>query len=979
MEDIFTKTYKTLNKAQKEAVDTIEGPVMVVAGPGTGKTTVLTLRIANILKQTDTPPHGILAITYTDAGVKAMRSKLRALIGSRAHEVEMHTFHSFARSMIDEYQDHFLEISGMKQMTDVEAEMLVKSIIEDPKFKDLRPNGKPDAYLGGILSSIDKVKRDALTPKSIREFALKEVEHIKNDEDSISTRGKTKGKLKADAEERILKCKKTILFADIYELYEEKKRSAKKMDFSDLIIELLVTLKNDELFLRLLQERFLHILVDEHQDTNDSQNLIIAMLAEFFETPNIFIVGDEKQAIYRFQGASVENFLLLRKRWPEMKLISLSTNYRSHQSILDVSHSLIENNYENSDESSDLRIKLISESGETPKLIDIVTAEDVRTMDDYLVKELKSLLQSEQKASIAIITKRNRDLERIIKLLEFNFIPVSSERSVDIFHHPIGAIFFNLIEFVHDPSKFEMLARTLPTGMWSLDFDESISLVRSLRAGKLEDLKPILSKLDEIRESAHQQGSIEFIIKLADTSGFTELISRDPSYVHVWHGIISLAESLCRDSKLEDPMELLKNLLAYKESAERRAVKVSVGAPDLAIRALTAHGSKGLEFDYVFLPYATEEAWVGRNHGSSFVLPIKGTTEGDIRDTRRLFYVALTRARKHVTILTPLEEAGGRGLTPLRFISEIDTKVSSINLPRMERGMTLAKGSESSVYSKYDLKIINLAKELLIKSGISVTALNHFLTCPNKFIYESVLKMPQAPSVMATKGTAMHEAIASIWANPDRRKMSVGEMETALVQKATNLILETFLSVRDKDLVKAEIEEEAPTVAKELHGHFMQSGIVYTEKWVESMQLVEVSGESLYIPIHGKLDTVIDSGESVDIFDYKTRQGMSVNEIKGETKSSDGNYFRQLVFYKLLTQAEPRWKTRRISTSLVFIKPDKKERCSIITLPVSEKDVSKVVGEIKALVDSVWSGAVLKQSCGEEDCEYCSQRTLLKH
>src|ERR1035437_1908430 len=184
---VFDQKYKFLNPAQKKAVDTIDGPVMVIAGPGTGKTTILTLRIANILKLTDTPPSGILAITYTDAGVKAMRAKLRDIIGNRAHEIAIHTFHSFAAAMIAEYPDHFLQLYGQRHMTDVEQESLIRLIIEAPQFGDIHPLGKPDAYVSAILHGIDTSKREALTPDSVREHARTEIDRIKNDEDSNST------------------------------------------------------------------------------------------------------------------------------------------------------------------------------------------------------------------------------------------------------------------------------------------------------------------------------------------------------------------------------------------------------------------------------------------------------------------------------------------------------------------------------------------------------------------------------------------------------------------------------------------------------------------------------------------------------------------------------------------------------------------------------------------------------------------------
>ncbi|MEK9177684.1 MAG: UvrD-helicase domain-containing protein, partial [Patescibacteria group bacterium] len=307
-EQIFDKLYALLNKAQKTAVDAIEGPVMVIAGPGTGKTTILTLRIANILKKTDTPPSGILAITFTEAGVKAMRIKLREIIGGRADEVAIFTFHGFAAMIIVDFCDHFPHLDGMKQMTDIDAESLVRNILSENKYSILRPLGNTDFYISSILKSISDAKKEAHTPEMIRIHAHERIQSIKKDDDSYSIRGNTRGKLRAEAEKEIDKCERTLIFADLYSEYEKRKRKEKSIDFDDLIVELLVTLRNDTLLLRLLQERYLYIHVDEHQDTNDSQNLLIRMLAEFFDTPNVFIVGDEKQAIYRFQGASVRNF-----------------------------------------------------------------------------------------------------------------------------------------------------------------------------------------------------------------------------------------------------------------------------------------------------------------------------------------------------------------------------------------------------------------------------------------------------------------------------------------------------------------------------------------------------------------------------------------------------------------------------------------------------------------------------------------------
>ena len=968
----FEKRYKNLNESQKKAVDTIEGPVLVVAGPGTGKTTILTLRIANILKRTQISPNGILAITYTNTGVKAMREKLCEIIGNTAHDVHIHTFHSFAGAMISEYPEHFIRVSDFNQLTPVEGESLIRNILAKPEYALLRPLGRPDIYLSSIERAISNSKKEALTPIEITEFANLKIKEIESDEANISTRGASKGKLKAEVMDKIEKLQKTLLFAKVYQDYEEMKEKSKLRDYDDLIIEFLVALRTDELFLRLIQERFLYILVDEHQDTNDSQNFIIGLIAEFFETPNVFVVGDDKQAVYRFQGASVENFLRFQKLWPKMKVISLETNYRSHQDILDASFSMIENNYEPG-EHADLRIKLKSESGKK-RPIDIISSENTLAMEDYLVGELKNIVSSEPESTVAIITRRNRELERVLRLLETNDILVSSERSVDIFHHPIGRAFFDLLEFIADPSRMDALISTIVVGMWGLSYKESLDLVAKIKTNQ-SDISLALPALANIQKIMLSDSAVGALIHIAEDSGFTSLVSRDPAFVHVWRGIVTLSESLARDGKIENPLDLVKALLVYKQSAETKTVKVSVGAPDFQIKAMTAHGSKGLEFDYVFIPYAGEESWVGRHLGSSFYLPEKSSSDNDIRDIRRLFYVAITRARKHVSVLYSLEESDGKTLSPLRFINELQAKSLNLKvLPRMEFSLS-PESIEKAETTPYQNLLQNQAKKVLLDSGLSVTALNHFLECPSKFLYESVLRLPQAPSVSSDKGNAMHSAISSVWIMKDR---SVPKIEETIKEVTAEYINKTFLSVSDKKAVKKELADNAEVVAKALHDHFNSPGQIRTEKWMEAPFDTIFSGEPVSFLIHGKLDAVIDSGDSVDVFDYKTRRAMTPAAIKGETKNDEGNYFRQLVFYKMLSQNDFYSRNKKLQTSLVFVSPDDHGRCPIVTLEVNQSDIKKVENEIKDLIQCVWSGEIVQKYCTQPNCRYCGYRKLVK-
>jgi DNA helicase-2/ATP-dependent DNA helicase PcrA len=394
---------------------------------------------------------------------------------------------------------------------------------------------------------------------------------------------------------------------------------------------------------------------------------------------------------------------------------------------------------------------------------------------------------------------------------------------------------------------------------------------------------------------------------------------------------------------------------------------------------MTAHGSKGLEFDYVFIPYASEESWVGRARGASFVLPQKRQGDNDIRDVRRLFYVALTRAKKHAAILSAQSESDGKSMTPLRFIAELEPKsIATVSLPRVNAQLPISMPTSRSDLVR-STAMISLAQRVLTESGLSVTALNHFLECPSKFLYQSILKLPQAPSAAAEKGTAMHLAMANIWLAENRSAEHIKEI---ILESVTEYLKTSFLSSSEKESVKKDLFDDAPAVSLALQPHFIieKNTAIFTERWSKTLFTGNFMGKGgdadgnkeIIIPLHGKLDAILDTGNELKIFDYKTREGMSENEIRGLTKNSDGGYFRQLVFYKMLLSDEPRWKGRRITPALVFISPDKKGRCPITSLPITDEDIASIKTNIQSLIDSVWSGDLVKKTCDDSQCEWCA-------
>jgi DNA helicase-2/ATP-dependent DNA helicase PcrA len=400
---------------------------------------------------------------------------------------------------------------------------------------------------------------------------------------------------------------------------------------------------------------------------------------------------------------------------------------------------------------------------------------------------------------------------------------------------------------------------------------------------------------------------------------------------------------------------------------------------------MTAHSSKGLEYDYIFLPFATEESWMRRTRVSSFVFPREKDEGDDTKDARRLFYVAITRAKKHVCIITSAENTTGKILTPLRFIDELQKEsVSQKNIPaELEKPEVL---KIADLQNGREKEMAEYTKRIILENGLSVTALNHFLNCPSQFFYKSILKIPEAPSATSEKGIAMHKALAVVW----REKNKIPESIQKTIEKTVKeYFRSSLLPMFEKEVILTELLESAPKVAVALKDYFNSAGQVFVEKWIEKNFQTQIGKptQEISFELHGQLDVIIDTGKKVQVFDYKTREAMSENAIKGQTQDADGNYFRQLVFYKMLLQKNPprqglgknigninSQNEKQIEPSLIFVKPDAKGRCPIITLPISETDIKNVEEEIGSLVQSVFSGAFLSATCSDPSCKWCKMK-----
>ena len=540
----FETAYKRLNLAQKEAVDTIEGPVMVVAGPGTGKTQILTLRIANILKNTDTSPESILALTFTESGARAMRERLRSYIGAEAYRVSIHTFHGFAENLIRAYPDAYKKVVGGRPAREIEKVEILESILESGEVKLLKPIGNTSFYIPHISRSISKMKQEYITPDNFSKI-INEQEKELSLITKIHEKGAHKGKVRSEYQKKEKGINKNRELLFVYKTYEVLLEDRKLYDFDDMILETVSALKDNEDMLRDLQETYQYILADEHQDVNGSQNEILDILTSYHEQPNLFVVGDEKQAIFRFQGASLENFLYFEDRFNDTKTISLTKNYRSGQNILDSAHSLISTD---TGPAANLRVPLTAE---------VVGKSDVERRrfshqaveDEWLLSSVKKLAKTDVELNeIAVIVRTNREVEDITVRLRKNGVAVNASADGDILSHPVTNTVRALIDAVIETGNEEGLFKILHGAYWNIPTDDLVRIFSSRSFnepifGILKDEEKLKTlgvinisesfRVTEVLDTARKMNSsnaphhvLEYILK--ESGYLDELMKTDP-------------------------------------------------------------------------------------------------------------------------------------------------------------------------------------------------------------------------------------------------------------------------------------------------------------------------------------------------------------------------------------------------------------------------------------------------------------------
>lgn len=1035
----FEEAFAKLNAAQRKAVETTEGPVMVIAGPGTGKTQLLSVRIGYILKNRQVNPENILCLTYTDAGATAMRKRIAELIGPEGYRVTVNTFHAFGSNVIQTHRDYF-GIADLSPASDLDiAEILDELLLNLPNGNPLK---KYNAYTQDGVYRLkvffQEVKKENLNPSQLIEKLRVYSEDLPNREDFIYKRrykDKNPGDVKeADVEKEREKVNRLIAALELFEPYNEAMKYRSLYDYEDMLQWVIRAFENEEWMLAGYQEKFQYILVDEFQDNNGSQNRILNLLSTYWgDKANLFVVGDDDQSIYSFQGARMHRMEEFVERYgAHLTAVVLEENYRSAQSILDHSHHLIAHNTQRLINNEVLKQVLpgLTKSlrayfqfqNATLKAVEYLNRQHEATA---LADELEaSKNRGEKLYENAILYRSHRDVEALVQVLTERKIPFYTRKPENLLQIPLVKNILNLcrwtVEELKNPGSSDYrLYQSLYYPYFGIDARDVAQIsyhVRNnerqgadfhryrwrwilgneslLKEAGVENPAPFITyarKLDlwlsQLQTFTPQLWLEAFLM---ETGIMAWTLNQVDKYwcIQVIDTLFNqLKEMTARNPAL--PLEGFLDRLARMESHELDIqMQRTIGSSD-GIQLVTAHSSKGLEFDKVYLISCLESNWEKKktsNSGYKLPAEVVGLDEPDKDDRteeeRRIFYVAATRARKFLQIswynmLDKDKDPESGTARRSMFTDEwMGGKISAEKVViSPERVMEFLVQSHGVSGIEKILLDKNYLQNWLDDYSLSVTHLSKYLRCPLSFYFENVLRVPSARSAYMGFGNAVHNALRryfELMLNHSEKHFAGPEMLIALFEKE----MKRYASHFTEDEYRIRLEQAAPLFTGYYNAR-MDSWVTESRPELRLNDL-KISG----IPVNGNLDRLDMAGGSLRVIDYKTGKkdgiksklrppDLQAYEGASTEKRIGGDYWRQAVFYRMLLKSHHFYHDMPATVYFDMVESGVDDGdYEMAEVKVTREDEEKLMQQM----EYAWEGiqaARFSPGCGEEGCAWC--------
>ncbi len=963
--DVFQEEYKKLNKEQRDAVESIDGPVMVVAGPGTGKTQILALRIANILQKTDIKADGILCLTFTNSAVEAMKARLSRYIGQASDNVNVLTFHSFGMKVIGEHFKVLGLLAAPKLLEDIDRAIFFEQILNENEWEYLRPRSDNMRYFRDLMSLSSILKRERI---SAADFALevkKAIQFLESDESSIASRGENKGGIKKEVIKEIESLRRSVEIVKFLDLYEIAKKEKNLLDYDDVLENLVKLVETSDEVVSTIRERYLYVLVDEHQDSSRVQNEFLATVWTPLEKPEIFVVGDDRQLIYGFSGASIDHFKGFQKTFPEARLITLVNNYRSTQVILDASHALLQ--------SVMSETKLISQNTEINKEIKssspvrLVEADNPEEEIIALGLDLKEKIKKELLSpnNCAVLVPKNRQVVNALNILHSLGIPVSTE-AVDLFDQNEVYSLLRILKIINNGDKVSFVQSILdntsgvPTleahkflvqqNMREFSFEKLTNNAPNLFSGT-DNVSIWVAKLKNWIDFSKNNNLESLILKIGEEL-FIDVKNNLVSPKEIIDTIIVLLKKQQEKNShinLSEFIVFLDKLASYGEDVPL------VSSNSEGVKVLTMHASKGLEFEYVWIAHMDEKSLSGSKR-IGFTLPptIKERIEeNDIDAIKRKLYVAITRAKRWCTLSYSVNSKKGSEQELAKIIADLPSLVfEKIKFSASEKKLNLQEAS--SVQLK---EIIQIAQNKYKDRYVSVSLLNNFFDCPWQWYFRNLLQVPEPQVETLEFGSAVHASIDEI---------------LKLRKNPKDINLEEIEEINQK--TSGGNKEVLKIITK-----WVQTRLPNISTSRENEQSVSVKDNKFpHLNIYGRIDLIENlEGGGVRVTDFKTgsvRKRSDIEKLDEENRMS-GN-LRQLAMYSYLIKQSPKWKVDVSESRLEFLEA-KNPQEAFYDRVITQKEIDLIVQDILDYDQFIKTGGWVNRPCNynsygkNTECGYC--------
>ncbi len=938
-----------LNKEQLLAVKHKEGPLLIIAGAGTGKTTVITERIKYLILGKYAKPDEILALTFTEKASREMEERVDVAMPYGYTQMWISTFHSFCDRILRREALHIGLDPKYKLMSQAESVQLVRNNLFKFDLNYFRPLGNPTKFVDGMLQHFSRLQDEDVSPKDYFKWVKKQMSSY----------------AKASADKK-LEIEKWSELSKAYRQYDELKIKNSFLDFGDLIVNTLKLFRDRSNILGQYQKQFKYILIDEFQDTNYAQNELAILLSK--EHRNITVVGDDDQSIYRFRGAAVSNIIQFRKNFPKAKIVTLIRNYRSTQEILDRAYDLIQhNNPDRLEAIEKIDKRLIAEGSPTSRKasrgdpIVFIHSDRVENEADEVAKKIAELTANppSHKASdglahydfkdIAILIRANNHAEPFMRALSRKGIPYQflgpgrlfkQSEVVDLISYL--KILYNFEDSVSlyrllSIDYFDIPARDLAAignyaRRYNLSLFEALEHIddppaapdaQHLRAGVFvrpetkEKVKKILEIINKNLKLVRRETAGQLLYYfLTDTGLLQKLLSPDS------------AEAEKRALNISKFFDKLKTYEVDHEDATIPAVvdwlelSMDLGESPLAadtdwtavnaVNILTAHSAKGLEFPVVFLVNLVAQRFPTIERREQIPIPDELIKEvlpvGDyhLEEERRLFYVGMTRARD-LLFFTAADYYGEgkreKRLSPFIFES-LGDKAISAEQPTIK----------SDQLSFLDYQIKTMPAEVPVKAGeaiyidyLSYSQIETFKICPLHYKLKYIYKVPTPPSSSQSFGNTFHATMKAFYE-------SLAEGEAPTERLMFNLLKNNWIS---EGYLSKKHEVGSFEKAKKFLAHYLEN--VFNSKIKPAALEQPFLARLDNLKVGGKMDRVDIHGDGVEIIDYKT----GANPLSQKEADND----LQLSIYALAGTSIPEYpfsrKPEKVKLSLYYFETPK--------------------------------------------------------